>query len=455
MRVEIGPEARGVVLRAWAGVEAIARTKAVYGRTTGVGANRTTEIQQATDFGLGMLRSHATTSGPVLDPAVVRAGILVRLNQIARGASGLHPDIIDALITALSLEALPVLHIGGAIGTADLGALGEVALTLMGERPFSDGVSRRLWRPHPGDALPILSSNAFTIALAARQAARARELHAHLDHAAALSLVAMRGSMEPLSPAVFTSREQPGAAAAAARQRELLGASDHVPARVQDSFGLRTLPQVHATVAEALDRLETIVGREANAGPENPMVDAAAGELHHNGNFHLMELSLALDALKLAVHADAALALTRVTDLSSPEMTGLPPFLGNGASGANGVMVLEYNAAAALRHRAEPATLGSVVISRGVENHSSFATQAALQLGECLDLLTDLLACELISACRALRMQDARLAPRSELAQYRSRVEDVVGSDLDDRSLSEDLSAVRRLVGTPIPHHRK
>ncbi|MBO9704507.1 MAG: aromatic amino acid lyase, partial [Arthrobacter sp.] len=179
LRIEVDPAASDRATRSWETVTRVARRRPVYGRTTGVGANRTVQVDAAgTEKDVSLLRSHATGSGAWLPDRVVRAGLLVRLNQLLRGGSGMHPDIIPALQGSLGSGELPRVHGFGAIGTGDLGFFGEVALGLMGESELSDGALHRSWWPHEGDALPFLSTNAMTIARAALVTSR---LHAWLD----------------------------------------------------------------------------------------------------------------------------------------------------------------------------------------------------------------------------------------------------------------------------------
>lgn len=452
VEVVVGGAARDRVERAWRGVTEVVSRRAVYGRTTGVGANRSTVVDPGTAADVRMLRSHGTGSGPVLGDEVVRAAMVVRLNQVLRGGSGLHPAIVDALVAALACDSVPVIHAQGAIGTGDLSTLGELALALMGELGFSDGTRRELWQPHTGDALAIISSNAFTAAQACLALGRARQLLDDQFLVAALSHVAMRGSREALADTVARARPHRQVAAASARMRELLSGADQEAARIQDSYGLRAFPQVTAAWADSLDRLEEVLAVEVNSAPENPLVSADEQDVFHHGNFHGAALGQALDAAKVALYSAAALSLSRMTALSSPGVTGLPAFLADGPAGSSGVMLLEYNQAAALaalRHAAAPATLGSVVISLGVEDHSSFATQAADQLQECLGLATTGLACELLAAARAVTMTHAGLDPASELAGFLARVQDCTSPELGDRSLTEDLAAVAALLSTP------
>ena len=140
-------------------------TRAVYGRTTGVGANRHAVIDAdaADEHGLRLLRSHAGGTGDPLPDTVVRAAMLIRLNQLAAAGSGVHPRMMTALQTALGVGAVPLVHARGAIGTGDLTAMAEIALTLAGIRPWAVG-SLDPVAISPGDALAFVSSNAVTLA---------------------------------------------------------------------------------------------------------------------------------------------------------------------------------------------------------------------------------------------------------------------------------------------------
>src|SRR5439155_17107427 len=118
----------------------------------------------------------------------------------------------------------------------------------------------------------------------------------------------------------------------------------------------------------------------ANSPRENPALLPEAGVFHH-GSFFAATLGQVLDATVSAAAQTALLALGRLTFLSEPAITGLPPFLGNGTAWASGVMVVEYVAASALGHlRALAGITGTqtVTLSRGLEEGASFASLAGL-----------------------------------------------------------------------------
>ena len=193
--------------------------------------------------------------------------------------------------------------------------------------------------------------------------------------------------------------------------RALVG-PDPVPARIQDPFGLRTLPQVHGALTDRIAFAEQVVVSMANAPSENPIVSARLGVAHH-GAFHAAYLVQSLDALVLALAQSAQLSLARLTMLAEPAYTGLHPFLGDGTPAASGVMIVEYSAASALaelRALATPAGTQVVTLSRGVEEDASFATLAAQQALGAVSRFRAVLAAELVAALRCLRMQGAHPA---------------------------------------------
>jgi histidine ammonia-lyase len=141
-RIEIAPEALARAAEAAKAAERIAARQPVYGRTTGVGANRTQQVEDGDlDHGLRLLRSHAGGIGRTISPTLTRAMLAIRANQLLAGGSGLRPEIIEAIVAALNANALPQIHEYGGLGTADLTANAELGLAVAGERPWVRGTS--------------------------------------------------------------------------------------------------------------------------------------------------------------------------------------------------------------------------------------------------------------------------------------------------------------------------
>jgi histidine ammonia-lyase len=425
--------------------KALVGKRGVYGRTTGVGANRSVQIDdvEAPDHGLNLLRSHAGGAGPLLDAPIVRAMLAVRANQLAVGGAGVQPELITALVDLVNSGRLPTVYRFGAIGTADLTALASTAMCMIGELPWRDGELAPVFHLAPSDVLAFCSSNAATIGEAALACHDLGVLLRASTVIAGLSFLAVDGSTEAYAEAVQSARPYPGQLAVATRLRTLLADAGTEPAtRIQDPFGFRALPQVHGPAVDAVARLAEVLGVEMNAAAENPLISSTERDAFHNGNFHTAYLAHALDGARTAVFSTAALVAARLANLVEPTYTGLRPFLAAGPSASSGVMILEYvsqSALAELRHAATPATLGNAVLSRGAEDHASFSAQAANRTTDLIGSYQTVLACELVAAVRALRLREREPRAGALRVAY-EKATTALDARLADRPLDTDLA---------------
>ncbi len=426
------------------------RSGAVYGLTTGVGALRTVPTDltpgDGTSPALRLWRSHATGFGETYDDPTARAAMAIRLHQITSGRSGVSAGLASALGAAVASGAVPALHRFGSIGTGDLVPLAQLGLTLVGERAWRSGSVP----PAPvddGDALPFMSSNALTLATAALVQRRLDRLSASAEAVVALSACALQASLQAYDPRVHAGRPDASQQAVARRLATLLDPPSWVPARVQDPFGLRTVPQVHAPFLDALATTEHALLVEVEDSTENPLVVADGTPLHHGG-FVTARLSATLDALRQATYPVLSLSAARLSALTNPSLTGLPAFLASGPPGSSGVMILEYVAQDALaraRILTSPVSTGHAVLSLGLEEHASFSTQASWACEQMVGLAAVVLGCELVAAVRALRTAPERV-PDSPVRAVFDAAAAVLSDERADRPFDDDLAAAVRLV---------
>jgi histidine ammonia-lyase len=443
--VELAPEARARVTASHEFVKRVSRERPLYGRATGVGANRSQQVADPDAYARGLLRSHATSAGPLRSPERIRAMLGVRANQLAAGGSGASPAVLDGLLAMLDADALPGVRELGSIGTGDLSALATTALALAGEGATSN--------PLPfavefgiDDALPFLSSNAATIGDAALALIELRTLTQSAVVIAALTFAAVDGNAEAFAEAVERVTPFAGSQWVVQRMRALTSSANK-PARIQDSFGLRAFPQVHGALIDALARLDDVITAMANAPSENPVALPGVGLAHHGG-FHAAYLVQALDGVSSALAQSAQLTLARIGLLNEPAVTMLPAFLADGTAGASGVMVIEYVAASArgvLRGLATPAGLQTVTLSRGVEDDASFASLAAVNAIAAAPTYRTLLACELVTAVRAVRMRNLEV-PSLGLLGGALSVCAPLDATIVDRDLTADIDLATTLV---------
>jgi histidine ammonia-lyase len=414
----------------------------VYGRRTGVGANRGVSVEPTVEQAQSLLRSHATAAGAPRSQARVRAMLLIRLNQLCAGGAGISPDVVSALAEMINADALPVVREHTGIGTADLSALAATALALQ-EHCQGTGTAGLLLGPH--DALPFMSSNAAALADAALALAQLSHSAQAGLVVAGLSFVALDGNVEAYAETVEQVTPMLGARATCRAMRTLLGSGLTAPPRIQDPYGLRALPQSHGVLLDSLAALRDTVDAYINAPSENPVV-LPDGAFAHHGGFHASYLAVAADTVRIAAVQSAQLSLHRLTYLSEPTHTQLTPFLGDGTAAASGVMVVEYVAASALgdlRANATPAAIQTTNLSRGVEDAASFASLAARQLLASADRYELLVAAELLTAVRAIRMRRTSVGATLGEAMVRCAA---LPADLSDRDLTADLEQAREMV---------
>lgn len=448
--VKVAPAVLDAISRAHVVAQELSKRIPTYGRTTGVGANRTVDVDHADqEHGLRLLRSHAIDAGDPLPAATVRAMLAVRLSQLSVPGSGIRPDVLPALAKMLNADALPQVLEFGSVGTADLAGLAAVALALMGERPTSSPLPPM--QPWGSDsALPFMSSGSLTLGRACLVLKDLRDL---LDASAAvfsLGFVGLRGNRSPFSVAAADAGATPRLSEVCEVLRQYLGTRGE-SARIQDPYALRAFATTLAPVYDALDQLDQLVSRLINTAQENPLfIDS---EVVHHAGFHQAALGLKADALAMALAAQTPLAVSRIRLMSEPDFTGLRPFLASETVGASGIMMVEYVAGAAVGELyacAHPSSLTTVVLSRGIEEDASFAPVAIGQLERAVRAEKVLIASELLISTRMLNQQGVKLSdlPSDVLRRVWNIVAALPSGD-EDRDLREDLIIAQQLL-TPL-----
>lgn len=454
-RLQVGEDGLHVVAMTAALADRLATERPLYGRTTGVGANRDQPVEgEPESHGVAILRSHAAGWGAPLPAPIVRAALGIRANQLLAGGSGVEPALPLALAEMASgpEEDLPVVHRYGALGTSDLTALAEVGLTLLGERPRAGGHRHRSLAVRSIDALPLMSSHAFTLAEAALGCHALQRISRAALTVSALTWVALNGNLEAVGPAVRTVTPFPGAGEVARVMGDLLEPQHLEPRHIQDFFGLRTWPQVHGPLLDSLDSLQRVIESSVNTASENPVFLAGEGLAAHHGAFHAAYVALGLDTALLALTRSAKAGQSRISHLLTDPAAWLPRFLADPTDGASGLLIAEYAAGSALAvirgQASTPASVQTISVSAGVEDDASFSTTAAVRMGAVVDSYRHLVAVELVCAVRALRMRG--IEPQGRLAEALEACR-ALPTDLADRDLAPDFALAEELLETLTP----
>ncbi|CAN5462490.1 histidine ammonia-lyase [soil metagenome] len=449
--------------------EAVAEGKTVYGITTGIGqlANVRISPANAERVQRDIVRSHAVAVGPALPSAVVRAMLLLRARTFAFGISGVRFELVERLTQMLNAGLHPIVPAQGSLGASgDLALLAHLALPLLGEgraelggieMDASDALEKagieRL-KPSYKEGLALVNGTEGMLALGILTWNGALRLALSADIVGAMSVEACFATDQVFSDELISLRKHPGARAVAANLRRLLEGSAIVASHrdsehlVQDAYSLRCIPQVHGAYRDGLNYVRATLEAELGSAIDNPTVLVDSNQVLSAGNFHGEALGLALDHLGLCLAGYATISERRVARLVDPNLNnGLPSFLTADPGMRSGFMIAQYTAASLAsenRGLCWPASSDSVTSSAGQEDHVSMGMTSARRAAEILSNSEHVLAIEALAAAQGLDLRGDAPAPGTGAALQEIR--ELSPCLEEDRPLSEDIGAVRRLI---------
>jgi histidine ammonia-lyase len=472
--VEISESAIQAVTKARESVERILKSGATaYGVNTGFGILADSRIRdkELNQLQSNLIRSHAVGTGEPIGEHDARALMLVRLNSLLRGYSGVRIDVIRILQEFLNKKIYPHIPRYGSLGASgDLAPSAHLGLCLIGEGFVFDEegskvktikvLSSKKIRPislKAKEGLSIINGTQLMTATGSLLAWDASRLLLDLDVAAAMSIEALGGSLSPFDPQIQNLRLLHGQAHVAARILELLrdsrmaGTSKHV----QDPYSLRCVPQVHGAFYDALEFIRKTLEVELNSVTDNPIILPEKDEVVSAGNFHGQPIALALDLLSIVLAEASVISERRIDKLLSGFNAKLPLFLTESPGLNSGLMVTQYTAAALVaenRVLATPAGLSNASVSAGQEDHASMGVTAALKARKALEHTTKVVAIEMLCASQAL---DFALTERkSKGTELMGRGTQIALKEIrklsprvtSDRSLHGDLEIVAKAL---------
>ena len=451
----------------------VASGQTAYGINTGFGKLASVRIstEQVRQLQVNLVRSHACGVGAPLSEAETRAMMLLRANALAKGLSGIRPQIVQTLCSMLNAKLHPVIPSQGSVGASgDLAPLAHLAQMVIGEGRASlqgeilaggDAMRRVGVAPvalEAKEGLSLLNGTQGMLALLSLALRDADVLVDTADVAAALSLDALRGSPGAFDARIMHARAYTGAATTArnlahlnegSQIRESHRSADKDP-RVQDAYSLRCTPQVHGAVRDSLSQAREMAAVELNSATDNPLVFArdGAGDVISGGNFHGQPLAMAADQVAIALATLGGISERRIEQMTNPLTSMLPAFLTPEPGLNSGFMIAQVTAAALTSENkalATPHSVDSISTSGNQEDYVSMGMSGARRLERMLTNLRHTLAIELLCGCQGIDLlaplQTGTLANRAREA-VRTKSAKVV----EDRPLGAEIEAVSALV---------
>lgn len=480
----LDPQARLAIIKASENVVRLAeRNTPVYGVNTGVGvfANKRIDWAKSARLSRNQILSQLVGLGPPFTQEQVRAAMLIRINSLVKGFSGVRIGVVELMLEMLRRGVTPVVPQQGSLGSSgDLAPLSHIAVVFSSDPDpnergddsgqawygnqrmsgsdamSSAGLKRVVLDRKEGSALT--NGISFSTAILALNWMAAQNLLRVSEISAAMTLEALRGVSSAFEKRVHDVRPHPGLIKVAKRIRQLtqgstlLDSSDHV----QDAYSLRCTPQIVGPAWDLLDFVEQVLNRELNAVSDNPIL--FDDKTISSGHFHGEPIGLAADYLKIALCEVGAISERRAFRLLSEHTNqGLPPMLialPEEAGLESGMMMLQYTSASLVHENqalASPNSIHSLPTSAGMEDHNSNATTAALNLSKVINNSQKILAIELTLAAQALDLrlkEDPKLSMGKGVAAARDEIREKVAFQEQDRAMSGDIEMVVEMIET-------
>ncbi len=472
-QVEVAADAQRRVAESRGLIEGIlAAGETIYGVNTGFGkladvripANKLAELQ------INLVRSHAGGVGEPLAEAETRAMVLLRANVLAKGFSGVRPELLELLVGLLNAGVHPVIPEKGSVGASgDLAPLAHLALVVVGEgeafyrgERIAGGEALRRAGLKPleltaKEGLALLNGTQAMTAVGALGVSRAQRVVQLCDLSGAMSLEALKGTPAAFDERIHRARPHEGQIASAAHLLRLLDGSEIREShrvrdtRVQDAYCLRCMPQVHGAVRGVLEHVAGVLEIEAGSATDNPLVfpGTEGGTVISGGNFHGAPLSYAFDYAAIAMTDLAGITERRIDRLLNPDINeGLPAFLAMDPGLSSGFMIAQIVAAALINEcqvLSHPSSTGSIPTDGGKEDHVSMGMTGAIKLRQIVEHAERVLAIELMCAAQALEFRRPLKSSR-RIEEAHGVVRTVVARLERDRVLAPDIEAMARAI---------
>ena len=447
----------------------VAEGRTAYGINTGFGLLAQTRIatEDLQNLQRSLVLSHAAGVGEALDDAMVRLIMVLKINSLARGFSGIRLSVIEALIALVNAEVYPLIPAKGSVGASgDLAPLAHMSLTLLGEGkarwqgewlPATDALKKAGLEPitlEAKEGLALLNGTQASTAFALRGLIEAQELFASATVCGALTTEAVLGSRRPFDARIHAARGQRGQIDAATLYRHVLtdssalSQSHHNCEKVQDPYSLRCQPQVMGACLTQMRQVMDVLLVEANAVSDNPLVFAEEGDVISGGNFHAEPVAMAADNLALAIAEIGSLSERRIALMMDKHMSQLPPFLVKNGGVNSGFMIAQVTAAALASENkalAHPHSVDSLPTSANQEDHVSMAPAAGRRLWEMAANTRGVIAVEWLAACQGIDLREG-LTSSPLLEQARQALREQVAHYTQDRFFAPDIECTTELL---------
>ncbi|MFZ1705999.1 MAG: histidine ammonia-lyase [Saprospiraceae bacterium] len=436
----------------------------IYGINTGFGSLCNIKISdhELADLQHNLVLSHACGMGKMVPYDLCKLILLLKIKNFTKAVSGVRPVLVQRLLDMYNHDIIPVIYEMGSLGASgDLAPLAHMSLPLLGhgkvyfkgkiresKEAFAE-VGLELLNLKAKEGLALLNGTQFSLAYATYCCLQALKIFHLYNEIAALSMEAFACSIAPFEAEIHNIRPHEGQSLTASEIYGLLKNSEirQLNFSVQDPYSFRCVPQVHGASFQAFKHAKEVVEIELNSATDNPNIFDIEDKILSGGNFHAQPLALILDYMAIGLAELGNISERRVYQLINGERE-LPSFLIPTPGLHSGFMIVQYTAASIVSQNKQyctPASIDSIVSSKGQEDHVSMAANAGTKCYKIIENIKMLMAIELLTSCQAFEFRrPLKSSPKLEVLY--TRVRKKIPFMTNDRYIHQDLMVCQEII---------
>ena len=439
----------------------------VYGVTTGFG--RFSEVcvskEESKLIQRNLIISHAVGSGDFFDTEIVRGIMLLRINNLCIGYSGIRYITIKTIVDMLNNGVHPLIPEKGSLGASgDLAPLAHMVLPMLGlgkaeykgvildGKTAMDKAGIKTIELMAKEGLALINGTQVMTSVGAHTVYDTLKLLDIADLSASLTYEALHGITSVLDDRLHQLRPHKGQIDTAKNMLNILKGSKRTmlqgEGKVQDAYSLRCTPQVHGASRDAIEFIKEKVLIEMNSVTDNPIIFPDTNEGISGGNFHGQPVALAFDFLAIALSELANISERRLERLVNPSLNGLPAFLVKNGGLNSGFMIVQYSAAALVSENkilSHPASVDSIPSSGNQEDHVSMGTIGARKAREIYKNVRRVIAMEMMCSCQAIDLSE-----KNKLGYVTNKAYNIIRECVmmlnEDREMYDDINNLENLI---------